>query len=60
MEKSFIEMKDEVEKLRAKSDSADDAKAYYGTWIKVLENHYKEAIKKIGRLESTLAKKDVQ
>jgi len=120
MEKSFIEMKDEVEKLRAKSDASDDAKAYYGTWIKVLENHYmslfrseeyraalsrlldetaafrvsgndvmeefleflpiptnremdelykelyllkkqnKEAIKKIGRLESTLAKKDVQ
>jgi hypothetical protein len=40
MEKSFADMRGEVEALRAKGDQSDDFEAYYGMWIKVLENHY--------------------
>lgn len=40
MEKSFITMKGELEKLREKGDFTEDSKAFYGMWIKVLEKHY--------------------
>ena len=40
MEKSFADMKEEVETLKAKGEQAGDFEVYYGMWIKVLENHY--------------------
>ncbi len=40
MEKSFADLKEELEKLRQKGESAEDFKVYYGMWIKILENHY--------------------
>lgn len=40
MEKSFIEMKERLDKLREQGELADEFKVYYGMWIKVLENHY--------------------
>jgi class III poly(R)-hydroxyalkanoic acid synthase PhaE subunit len=40
MEKSFADMRVELEKLTEKGEPAQDFKVHYGTWIKVLENHY--------------------
>ncbi len=40
MEKSFIEMKEQLDKLREQGELAGEFKVYYGMWIKVLENHY--------------------
>jgi len=45
MEKSFSEMKEELDKLREQGELADDFKVYYGMWIKVLENHYMSLFK---------------
>ncbi len=45
MEKSFSEMKAELDKLREQGELADDFKVYYGMWIKVLENHYMSLFK---------------
>ena len=40
MEKSFAEMSQELDKLKDKGEAEQDSGAYYGMWIKVLENHY--------------------
>jgi class III poly(R)-hydroxyalkanoic acid synthase PhaE subunit len=40
MEKSFADLKEELDRLREKGEPAEDFKVYYGMWIKILENHY--------------------
>jgi class III poly(R)-hydroxyalkanoic acid synthase PhaE subunit len=40
MQKSFADMREELDRLREKGEPAQDFKVHYGTWIKVLENHY--------------------
>ena len=40
MEKSFADMREELDRLGEKGEPAKDSKVYYGMWIKVLENHY--------------------
>ncbi len=40
MEKSFADMRDELDRLGEKGEPAKDSKVYYGVWIKGLENHY--------------------
>jgi class III poly(R)-hydroxyalkanoic acid synthase PhaE subunit len=40
MEKSFADMRMEIEAARVKGEQADNFEIYYGMWIKVLENHY--------------------
>ncbi|SPF32911.1 putative PhaE [Syntrophobacter sp. SbD1] len=40
MEKSFADMKGELDRHREKGESADDFKVYYSKWIQGLENHY--------------------
>lgn len=40
MEKSFLVMREELEKLRNDGKLTEDYKAYYSMWIKVLEEHY--------------------
>ena len=45
MEKSFIEMRERLDKLREQGELADDFKVYYGMWIKVLESHYMSLFK---------------
>jgi len=40
MQKSFAVMREELDRLREKGEPAQDFKVHYGTWIKVLENHY--------------------
>ena len=45
MEKSFIEMKEQLDKLREQGELAEEFKVYYGMWIKVLENHYMSLFK---------------
>ena len=45
MEKSFIGMRERIDKLREQGELADDFKVYYGMWIKVLEDHYMSLFK---------------
>jgi class III poly(R)-hydroxyalkanoic acid synthase PhaE subunit len=40
MEKSFVTMREELDRLKEKDELSEDHKVYYGIWIKVLENHY--------------------
>lgn len=40
IETSFIAMKEELDRLKEKGESAEDFKVYYGMWIKILEGHY--------------------
>jgi hypothetical protein len=40
MEKSFADLREEVQKRREKGQSVGDFKDYYGIWIKSLEKHY--------------------
>jgi class III poly(R)-hydroxyalkanoic acid synthase PhaE subunit len=45
MEKSFVTMQEELDRLREKGEMSEDFKVYYGMWIKVLENHYMSLFK---------------
>jgi polyhydroxyalkanoate synthase subunit PhaE len=45
MEKSFIEMKEQLDKLREQGELTEEFKVYYGMWIKVLESHYMSLFK---------------
>lgn len=45
MEKSFITMREELDRLREEGELSEDYKVYYGLWIKVLENHYMSLFK---------------
>jgi hypothetical protein len=40
MEKSFADMREELDRLREKGEPAEDSKVFYPMWIKALENHY--------------------
>ncbi len=40
IESSFVTMREELDRLKEKGESADDFKVYYGMWIKILEGHY--------------------
>jgi class III poly(R)-hydroxyalkanoic acid synthase PhaE subunit len=45
MEKSFITMREELDRLKEKGELSEDYKVYYAMWIKVLENHYMSLFK---------------
>lgn len=40
MQKSFADMREEFDRLRQKGEPEGNFKVFYGTWLKVLENHY--------------------
>ena len=45
MEKSFADMSEELDRLKEKGEAEQDSRAYYGIWIKILENHYMSLFK---------------
>ena len=45
MEKSFLTMREELDRLKEKGELSEDYKVYYAMWIKVLENHYMSLLK---------------